>query len=100
MAKRGNNKPVQEQGRMPQDDEMPEQAIVQPAVVEPVKVTVTENTSIHEKSIDVPDGHVMLVSLDADGEELPGSHFFYPERSYKRFYGDESKFKVKKKAIK
>ncbi|MBS1771522.1 MAG: hypothetical protein JST82_01590 [Bacteroidetes bacterium] len=45
--------------------------------------------------LDVPQGYVLLVSLQTDGSDKQGSEFFYPERSYRKYYGDETKFRVK-----
>lgn len=69
-----------------------------PKVLEPVLVTQTESIKAKETTLDIPQGHVLIVGLNEDGSEKQGSAFFYPERSYKRIYGDETKYKVKKKA--
>lgn len=66
----------------------------QPTVIQPT--TVESKPIASEKEIEVPAGHVMLVALNEDGTEKPGSEFFYPETSYKRFYGNPVKFKLKK----
>lgn len=75
----------------------PGDIIETPATVAPKSVTPTQNITIHEKEVDVPDGHVLIVALDANGQEKPDSSFFYPEKSYQRFFSDTSKFAVKKK---
>jgi hypothetical protein len=75
-------------------EQQPESKIV----IRPITVTATENpNSVHEDYIEVPKGHVYIVSVK-DGEEIAGSGFFYPEKSYTRFYSDTNKFLVKKKA--
>ena len=67
-------------------------------VLLPVSVENTSSTKAQEVSIDVPPGHVYIVGLHEDGTEREGSGFFYPESSYKRFYSNEAKYSVKKKA--
>jgi hypothetical protein len=67
-------------------------------VITPVEVTTTESPKAQQTEIEVPAGHVLITALHPDGTEKENSAFFYPERSYKRFYGDETKFRVKKKA--
>lgn len=63
-------------------------------VIEPASITVTQVTeSLAE--IEVPAGYVLLVALDEAGAEKPASEFFYPAAKYKRYYGDETKFRVK-----
>ena len=66
-------------------------------VIEPISITKTDAPQSQAVDVIVPAGHVLLVALDADGNEKAGSEFFYSEKSYKRFYGDETKFRVKKK---
>lgn len=67
-------------------------------VIDPVSVTNTDSAKAQGKTLEIPAGHVLIVSLNEDGTEKEHSEFFYPEKSYKRFYGDETKFTVKKKA--
>lgn len=69
-----------------------------PELLSPVAVTETDSEKAHAVTIEVPAGHVYIVALHADGTEKEGSGFFYPERSYQRIYGDETKYIVKKKA--
>lgn len=69
----------------------------QQVAVAPVSVTETDSLKAKETTLTVPPGHVMIVALNTDGTEKEGSEFFYPEKSYKRFYGDETKYAVKKK---
>lgn len=75
----------------------PGDIIETPATIAPKSVQPTQNVTIHEKEVAVPDGHVLIVALDADGQEKPNSSFFYPEKSYQRFFSDTAKFAVKKK---
>lgn len=66
--------------------------------VEPRTVTKVDIPKVQpEASVQVPPGHVWIVDVDENGNEV-GKGFFYPEKSYKRFYSDETKFRVKKKA--
>ncbi|HEY9176796.1 MAG TPA: hypothetical protein VIN07_03855 [Flavipsychrobacter sp.] len=69
-----------------------------PESLAPVSVTQTESEKAKELNIDVPPGHVYIVGLNVDGTEKEGSGFFYPEKSYQRIYGDETKYSIKKKA--
>lgn len=69
-----------------------------PEILSPVSVTETESPKAKEVTIEVPAGHVYIVALNADGTEKEHSGFFYPEKSYLRIYGDETKYSVKKKA--
>lgn len=68
-----------------------------PVVLEPVSVEEADTPKAKETQVNVPPGHVYIVALDNDGIEKEHSGFFYPEKSYKRFYGDETKYTVKKK---
>jgi len=67
-------------------------------VLQPVSVTTAQVPQTQLPEIEVPAGHVLVVALLPDGSEREGSEFFYPEKSYQRFYGDETKFRIKKKA--
>lgn len=69
-----------------------------PEVLEPISVLEANVPKTKEAQVNVPAGHVYIVALNADGTEKEHSGFFYPEKSYKRFYGDETKYSVKKKA--
>lgn len=64
-----------------------------PEVLDPVSVETTTD----QHSISVPPGHVYILALNEDGTEKKGSGFFYPEKTYRRFYSDETKYTVKKK---
>lgn len=75
-----------------------EDEIQSPELLQPITVTTTNSVKAKEHTIEVPAGHVYIVGLNADGTEKEGSGFFYPERSYRRIYGDETKYAVKKKA--
>lgn len=75
-----------------------EQQTTQPEVLQPVSVEATELPQSQAKEIEVPAGHVYIVALNEDGTEQQDSGFFYPERSYKRIYGNEARYSVKKKA--
>lgn len=47
-------------------------------VITPVSVeAITVNT---QQEIEVPQGYVLLVALNADGTDRPASEFFYPEK--------------------
>lgn len=65
--------------------------------LEPLMVTASESEKAQAYEIDVPQGHVLIIAIDAEGQDMPGTEFFYPEKSYQRFYGDETKYRVKKK---
>jgi hypothetical protein len=67
-------------------------------ILQPVSVEATELNLSPAKEIEVPAGHVYIVALNEDGTEQQDSGFFYPERSYKRIYGNEARYSVKKKA--
>ncbi len=69
-----------------------------PEVLAPVSVSNTDSSKAQDVTLNIPAGHVYIVALNEDGTEKDHSGFFYPEKSYKRFYGDETKFMVKKKA--
>lgn len=71
-------------------------------IVEPLTPVKVEKMTVTkaEPEITVPDGYVYIVSVDANGNEKPNSGFFYPEKKYQRYYGDTTKFQVKKKATK
>lgn len=77
--------------KTPPDDTQP------PELLQPITVTATDSVKAQEQTIEVPAGHVYIVGLNTDGTEKEGSGFFYPERSYRRIYGDETKYAVKKK---
>lgn len=66
----------------------------------PVKVEtkpfVEAQVQQHDE-VDVPPGYVYIVSLDGQGHEKPNSGFFYPIRHHERYYGDKTKFLIKKK---
>jgi hypothetical protein len=64
-------------------------------IIEPVAVLQT-TLPLAEHEVNVPEGYVLLTALNPDGTDIPGSDFFYPETKYKRFFGDETKFRIKK----
>lgn len=66
-------------------------------VLLPVQTTATDSEKAQQPAVEIPIGHVLITALDANGVEIPGSGFFYPERSYQRFYADETRFSIKKK---
>ncbi|WP_276135019.1 hypothetical protein [Polluticoccus soli] len=66
-------------------------------VLLPLETAATNSEKAQQPAVEIPIGHVLIIALDGNGAEIPGSEFFYPERSYQRFYADESKFNVKKK---
>lgn len=70
----------------------------QEETLQPVSITIIQSPKAQQPEIEVPAGHVLVVALHADGTEKEGSDFFYPEKSYQHFYGDETKFRIKKKA--
>lgn len=72
-------------------------AVEQAPVIAPVSITTTDAPQSQPIELVVPAGHVLLVALDAEGNEKAGTEFFYAEKSYRKFYGDETKFRVKKK---
>lgn len=65
-------------------------------VIEPVKV-ISSPLPVPDTELPVPEGYVLLTALNPDGTDIPESEFFYPEAKYKRYFGDETKFRVKKK---
>lgn len=75
--------------------------VQQPAkTIRPITVEATKAPeTIFDDYIEVPNGHVYIVQVK-DGNELPNTGFFYPEKNHLRFYGDTTKFLVKKKATK
>lgn len=73
--------------RKKQQEDVQEEEILQPVTVEVVQ-------SAPEKTI--PQGHVLLAALDADGNEV--HDFTVTERGWKKTYADETKFRFKKKA--
>lgn len=77
--------------------EQPKVSKVIETVVAPKSVTATKDKTIHQKEVDVPDGHVLIVALDENGQEVEDSHFIYPEKNHLRFFGNGKKFRVKKK---
>lgn len=68
-----------------------------PQLLQPVTVEETASRKAKELEIDVPPGYVYIVALNADGSEKQNSGFFYPEKNHQRFYGDKTKYSVKKK---
>lgn len=69
-----------------------------PELLTPVSVTATDSAIAKDATIEVPAGHVYIVALNPDGTEKENSGFFYPAKSYQRFYNDETKYSIKKKA--
>jgi hypothetical protein len=65
--------------------------------IAPISISETTSPKAQLPEVEIPAGHVLIVALDANGEEVAGSGFFYPEKTYKRFYSNETKFSVKKK---
>jgi hypothetical protein len=65
-------------------------------LLQPVEITVTSSPKAQPADIEIPPGHVLIIALHPDGTEIAGSEFFYPEKTYRRYYGDEAKFLVKK----
>lgn len=65
--------------------------------IAPISIAETSSPKAQQPEVEIPMGHVLIVALDANGEEIAGSAFFYPEKTYKRFYSNEAKFSVKKK---
>jgi len=77
--------------RIPADDEQPE-------TLRPTSVELLPQTKLAEDEKAIPAGHVLLVVLKPDGTEKAGSEFTIGLKGYKRFYSNETKFKLKKKA--
>ncbi len=67
-----------------------------PDILEPILV-IAADVPQAKPEIEVPGGYVLLVALNEDGTDKEGSEFFYPEKSYKRYYSDEAKYRLKKK---
>jgi hypothetical protein len=76
-----------EEPNQPQEEEL----------LQPVEIIVTSSPKAQPVDIEVPPGHVLIIALHQDGTEIAGSEFFYPEKTYRRYYSDEAKFLVKKK---
>ena len=66
-----------------------------PVVIVPVSVTEADILVVEQEAISIPHGYVLLVALLEDGTDKPHSEFFYPEKSYRKYYSDETKFRVK-----
>ena len=66
-----------------------------PVVIAPVSVTEADIIVVQQEALSIPQGYVLLVALQEDGTDKPNSEFFYPEKSYRKYYGDETKFRVK-----
>lgn len=64
-------------------------------VITPVRIE--QITVVTQQEMEVPPGYVLLVALNEDGTEKNASEFFYPEKNYLKYYGDETKFKLKTK---
>lgn len=67
---------------------------ISPVLLRPFSV---EEADIPLPQVEMPPGHVYIVALNEDGTEKENSGFFYPEKNYKRIYGNEAKYSVKKK---
>lgn len=78
----------------PTENNLPQEPIS--IVIEPITVIQTE-IPVTGQEVAVPEGYVLLTALNPDGTDIPGSDFFYPGTKYKRFFGDETKFRIKKK---
>ena len=85
---------------MPKKDEITVKVeqVKQNETLTPVKVEAARIST--QEEVFVPDGHVYIVSVDENGNEKPNTGFFYPEKNHLRYYGDTTKFLVKKKATK
>jgi len=77
-------------------NETPNENTPLPDILQPIQV-ITAEVPQAQPEIEVPPGYVLLVALNEDGTDIPNSEFFYPEKSYKRFYSNEQKYRVKKK---
>jgi hypothetical protein len=73
------------------------EATAPPVTIAPISISETSSPKAQLPEVEIPAGHVLIVALDTNGEEITGSGFFYPEKTYKRFYSNETKFSVKKK---
>ncbi|MBN8670347.1 MAG: hypothetical protein J0L80_06655 [Chitinophagales bacterium] len=67
-----------------------EDIIITPVSVEQIIVTT-------QQEMQIPEGYVLLVALNEDGTDKPGSEFFYPAGKYQKYYGDTTKFRLKAK---
>jgi len=72
-----------------------------PQVIEAVKLSPSKSTptNLHkeiEGGFQPKNGHYHVISLDANGNEIEGSDFSIAPKGFKRFYSDQTKFKVKK----
>lgn len=67
--------------------------VVEDIAIAPISVEQVIVTTMQE--MQVPDGYVLLVALNEDGADKPGSEFFYPAGKYLKYYGDTTKFRLK-----
>lgn len=63
--------------------------------IQPVVRQLTE----YESGYIPIDGQYHMVSVDKDGNEVPGSDFSVGEKTYKTSYEGNAKFKVKKSPV-
>lgn len=68
-----------------------------PDILEPIQVITAEIK--HNRSMEIPAGYVLIAGLDKEGHIITGSEFFYPERKYKRYYSNETKYLVQKQSL-
>lgn len=66
-------------------------------VTESVKHVHSASTGVVKPVFNKP-GMLTVVALDNNGNEK-GNEFNIPEKEYIKYYSDETKFKIKKKAI-
>jgi hypothetical protein len=69
-----------------------------PALMEPtVTESVVTTTGDPVEDMKIPKGHAVLIALDADGNETGSLFHVLWNASAQKNYGDETKFKLKKK---
>ena len=76
-----------------EEQELPKREPLEPTSVEKKKKPKVEI----EESDKIPKGHVGVVKLDEDGNEIPGSAFTITERGFHQTY-EKRGFVIKKKA--
>lgn len=69
----------------------------QPAEIKKIVPKLVEQTALPKAQAEIliPAGKVLIYNLDSQGNET--SWFFYNESTAHRFYGDKSRFLIKKK---
>lgn len=80
------------------DNTEPTEPTAETEPIAPVAIATEASPKTRHTELPIPAGYVLLVALHADGTERAGTEFLYPQKDYPRYYGDQSRFRVKKKA--